>query len=111
MQIGRAGEDIAADFYMQKGYRLVARNFQYYHKGSQGRWGEIYLILQGGGILVLVEVKTRSDTQFGLPVAQINQRKLRYLFKSYQYFLTKYEHDSFRWRTQNNNNLRSAAIN
>lgn len=51
---GRRGEGLAACWLRLKGYRVVARNFR---SGA----GEIDLIARRGGILALVEVKTRGD--------------------------------------------------
>lgn len=51
---GRRGEGLAACWLRLKGYRVVARNFR---SGA----GEIDLIARRGGILAMVEVKTRGD--------------------------------------------------
>ncbi len=87
--LGRKGEEIAANYLLNKGFSLITRNFQYYREGTQGRLGEIDLIVEKGGKLHLVEVKSRSNAQFGLPEEQITAAKLRYLYRTYQYFLLK----------------------
>lgn len=51
---GRRGEGLAACWLRLKGYRVVARNFR---SGA----GEVDLIARRGGILAMVEVKTRGD--------------------------------------------------
>ena len=51
---GRRGEGLAAFWLRLKGYRILARNFR---SGA----GEIDLIARRGGVLALVEVKTRGD--------------------------------------------------
>ncbi len=51
---GRRGESLAACWLRLRGYRVVARNFR---SGA----GEIDLIARRGGILAMVEVKTRGD--------------------------------------------------
>ncbi len=51
---GRRAETFAAWWLRLKGYRVLARNFRVAP-------GEIDLIARRGGILALIEVKTRSD--------------------------------------------------
>jgi putative endonuclease len=85
--LGRSGEGLVADHYAQQGYKIIAKNFQYYNKGSQGRLGEIDLIVQSDNTICFVEVKSRNDLSFGHPAEQIDYKKLRHLFKTYQYFM------------------------
>jgi putative endonuclease len=70
---GKAGEDIAAAFLNARGYDIVERN-------HRNRMGEIDLILKRKGVLIFVEVKTRTSTAYGLPqeaVTGIKQEKIR----------------------------------
>jgi putative endonuclease len=55
---GMAGEDAAADRYVARGYRLVARNWRC-------RLGEIDLVVERDGVLVVCEVKSRRGDGFG----------------------------------------------
>lgn len=57
---GTWGEALAAEYLRQRGCRLVAHS---YHC----RFGEIDLIAWDGDVLCFVEVKTRSNTDMGLP--------------------------------------------
>lgn len=73
-QLGQQGEQAAADYLLALGYTLVWRNYRY------GR-AEVDLIMQlGGELLIFVEVKTRSTTQFGYPETFVTERK-RQLFR------------------------------
>jgi Holliday junction resolvase-like predicted endonuclease len=89
--LGRAGEEIIAQLYIQEGYELIARNFNFY---STSKIGEIDLIFFKNDKLYLVEVKTRSKTEeaqkYGSSASQIMQKKMRALYKSYQAFVKKY---------------------
>lgn len=60
METGSIGENLAAEFLVGKGFRVVARNF---------RWkrSEIDLIVQRGDWLIFVEVKTRRSNSYGEP--------------------------------------------
>lgn len=51
--IGRIGEDVACQFLVQKGYRIVERNFR-------RPYGEIDIVAERGGIIRFVEVKAVS---------------------------------------------------
>jgi len=65
---GKEGEEIAAAFLEQRGYRIVAKNFR-------SRYGEIDLIAWDQETLVFIEVKSRSSDLFGGPVGGVNHRK------------------------------------
>lgn len=67
--LGRRGEDCAAEFLVGAGYTVLARNW----RCGQG---EIDLIVTKGGDIVFVEVKTRSGTGYGHPFEAITVRKL-----------------------------------
>jgi putative endonuclease len=68
-EVGRRGEDCAAEYLLQAGYTLVERNW----RCDQG---EIDLIAQRAGDIVFVEVKTRSGVGYGHPFEAITVRKL-----------------------------------
>lgn len=68
-ELGRDGEDAAAAYLTRCGMRVVARNWRC-------RYGEIDIIARDGAVLVFCEVKTRSGTGFGVPLAAITRVKL-----------------------------------
>jgi putative endonuclease len=71
--LGASGEEVAAGWYRQRGYEVVARNWRC-------REGEIDLVLRRGRTIVFCEVKTRTSTAFGVPaeaVTPTKQRRLR----------------------------------
>ncbi|HET9946552.1 MAG TPA: YraN family protein [Patescibacteria group bacterium] len=67
--IGKAGENIAAEYLKKHGYKILERNFQ-------GKQGEIDIISIKDNVLVFVEVKTRRSVQFGTPLEAIRHAKL-----------------------------------
>ncbi|WP_084626988.1 YraN family protein [Pseudoclavibacter soli] len=73
LTLGERGEQIAASFLADKGYRIVARNWR------SSRHGEIDIIAWHGDTLVFVEVKTRSGERFGSPFEAITARKVHRL--------------------------------
>lgn len=66
--LGRSGEDLAASFFVAKGYSVVDRNWHC-------RMGEVDLIVRRGDEWRFVEVKTRSNLVFGYPEASVTSRK------------------------------------
>ena len=77
--IARVGEDLAASFLQKKGYKIIERNFR---KG----YGEIDIIAVKNGILIFVEVKTRTSNNFGSPFEAITPWKLKSLVKTAQFY-------------------------
>jgi putative endonuclease len=67
--LGRRGEQAAADYLAGRGMQVVDRNW----RCAQG---EIDLVARDGAELVFVEVKTRSGTGFGHPLEAITVDKL-----------------------------------
>lgn len=65
---GRWGEDRAADFLRDKGYRITDANWQC-------RFGEIDLIAEDGTCLCFVEVKLRKSAAYGSAAAFVDRRK------------------------------------
>ena len=68
-ELGRRGEDLAARYLEDAGYRLLERNWRC-------RQGEIDIIARTADTLVFVEVKTRSSLAFGHPFEAITATKL-----------------------------------
>lgn len=79
-RIGRNGEEQAAEFLMQKGYEIVARNYRFKH-------AEIDLIVKTPGLLVFVEVKSRSSSSFGEPETFVDGRKAAKIFEGAEQFM------------------------
>jgi len=71
-KIGQQGEQIAADFLLNKGYNIIARNWR--HKQR-----EIDIIASAKDVLVFVEVKTRSSNLLLNPEETVNRKKQAFL--------------------------------
>lgn len=57
-EIGGRGEEMAADFFRTKGYRVIARNWKC-------RGGELDLVIQKGEEVRIIEVKARCGPHRG----------------------------------------------
>ncbi len=68
--IGKYGEDRAAEFLTRLGYELIERNWR-------GQGGEIDIVARDRDCLVFAEVKTRTRTGFGHPFEAITSQKLQ----------------------------------
>lgn len=73
--LGREGEDRAAKFLAKRGYRILERNYR-------TRSGEIDLIALDRGVVVFVEVKTRTSNAFGAPELAVTPQKQRRMLKA-----------------------------
>jgi putative endonuclease len=73
---GRRGEDLAHRYLRRRGYIIVARNYRL----SSGE-AEADLIAREGEDLVIVEVKTRENTEYGAPERAVNPEKQRHLIR------------------------------
>jgi len=78
--LGKKGEKLAAKFLKDKGFEIVAMNYQ---NDSGRRLGEIDIIAKEKSELVFVEVKTRNYQKYKdtLPEENITHSKLRKLSK------------------------------
>ena len=68
-ELGRAGEAAAAAFYQQAGYEVLAHGYRH------GRAEVDLVVRRGQALLVFVEVKTRSGSQYGPPETFVTARK------------------------------------
>jgi putative endonuclease len=66
--LGRYGERVAARHLTEQGMVVLDRNWRC-------DLGEIDLVLRDGRVLVVCEVKTRSSTAYGEPVATVTEQK------------------------------------
>ena len=73
--LGDSGEALVADWYRERGYQVVARNWRC---GD----GELDLVVRRDGLLAFCEVKTRRGSSYGAPYEAVTftkQRRLRAL--------------------------------
>ncbi len=73
-KLGAAGEDLALKYLQKKHYLLIARNLRLF-------CGEIDLLMQDKETLVIVEVKTKSNLNYGLPQEEVDFHKQKKLLQ------------------------------
>ena len=81
--LGILGEELAYHFLLQKGYRVLLKNYEC-------NSGEIDLIAKENGFLVFIEVKTRSSDERGLPVEAVTYHKRTQLVRAAQFYMSRY---------------------
>ena len=74
-ELGKKGESEAAAFLEKNGYSIIQRNFVF-------QKAEIDIIARKDNILAIVEVKTRSSLDFGLPQDFVKPKKIQLLVKA-----------------------------
>jgi len=80
--LGKLGEELAIDFLKKAGYRIRETNWVF-------QKAEIDIIAQKGDILAIIEVKTRSSADFGLPQDFVKGKKIQLLVKAVnEYIIT-----------------------
>ena len=88
-EVGRIGEDVAAQFLKKKGFVILERNYR-------KPWGEIDIIAEKGSVVRFVEVKTLSretlpdisrEMSEYRPEEQVHQAKLRKISRTAEMYM------------------------
>ena len=74
-ELGKFGEEQAVAYLQQNGYDILETNWTF-------QKAEIDIIAQKENILAIVEVKTRSSIEFGLPQDFVKPKKIQLLVKA-----------------------------
>ena len=101
-ELGRWGEAHAAEYLVDQGYTIVARN-------ERTPYGEIDLVAQkvygataesheSQELLVFVEVKTRTSQSFGYPEEAVTPRKQINLISAAEHYLQEHPDLDLDWR-------------
>lgn len=102
IELGKLGEQYAAAYIEQLGYRLVAANFTLpVGRNLRGASinAEIDLVAYDGDTLCFIEVKTRASDWFAPPQANIDLRKRRQIARAAREYrrLFELEDQAFRF--------------
>lgn len=84
--LGDKGEKQAARYLKKKGYKVIATNYRC-------KYGEIDLIARHADIIIFIEVKTRTSTDFGDPAAAVDYRKQQQISKVAHHYLITHHND------------------
>jgi putative endonuclease len=75
MELGRKGEELAAKYLTEKGFRILERNWR---RGKN----EIDIIARDGRYIVIVEVKTRESNALAEPETAVTREKQKALIRA-----------------------------
>ncbi len=82
-ELGKFGEEIAVEFLQKDGYEILETNWTF-------QKAEVDIIAKKENILAIVEVKTRSSLEFGLPQDFVKPKKIQLLVKAVnEYVISK----------------------
>lgn len=82
-ELGKLGEELAVEYLIKNGYEILDTNWTF-------QKAEIDIIAQKEKTLAVVEVKTRSSIEFGLPQEFVKPKKIQLLVKAInEYVITK----------------------
>ncbi|SDW16496.1 YraN family protein [Flavobacterium degerlachei] len=73
--LGKLGEELAVEYLQKDGYVILETNWTF-------QKAEVDIIAKKENILAIVEVKTRSSLDFGLPQDFVKPKKIQLLVKA-----------------------------
>ena len=79
---GAAEEDMALDFMLAQGLKLLARNVRF-------RGGELDLVMRDGDTIVITEVRKRSRDDYGTAAETVGPQKQRRIVLATQLWLAR----------------------
>lgn len=85
-EFGKEGEQIAVDYLLKNGYRILYRNYRYLK-------AEIDIIAQKEQILAIVEVRARSSDFLQNIAETVNQKKIKLLVMAADHFVLENDID------------------
>lgn len=81
-ELGKLGEEMAVEYLQKNGYAILETNWRF-------QKAEIDILAQKEDILAVVEVKTRSSLEFGLPQDFVKPKKIQLLLKAVDVYVVE----------------------
>ena len=89
--IGKLGEKLAQKFLKKRGYHIYETNFRC-------QVGEIDIVARRKDYLVFIEVRTKSNLDFGTPEESITENKKKRLISSSLHYINTHHGLPASWR-------------
>ncbi len=85
-EFGKKGEQLAVDFLLKKGYSILEKNYRYLK-------AEVDIIAQKGGLLAIVEVRSRSTNFIENIADTVTKKKMQLQIIAADYYVTDLDLD------------------
>lgn len=85
-ELGKQGEKLAVEFLRGNGYEILETNWTF-------QKAEVDVIAKKSDVLAIVEVKTRSSIDFGMPQDFVKPKKIQLLVKAVNEYVVSNELD------------------
>ena len=85
-ELGKLGEEMAVEFLQKAGYAIIATNWTF-------QKAEVDIIAQKENTLAIIEVKTRTSLEFGLPQDFVKPKKIQLLTKAVDAYVNERDLD------------------
>lgn len=81
-ELGKDGEEEACSYLKQQDYKIIERNFSC-------KQGEIDIVAwdRASKELVFIEVKTRTNKNYGAPIEAVTEIKQKHIYRSAEFYL------------------------
>lgn len=89
--MGRLGERLALEFLIERGYKILEINYR-------NLFGEVDVVGKIKGVVVFVEIKTRSTSSLGPPFISVTPLKQRHIIKTALLYLKMRDLIHSNWR-------------
>ena len=81
--LGKKAEDLAAEYLIKNGYRILVRNYRY-------QKAEIDIISEKDNLIIIIEVKARSTDFFILPQEAVTKCKIKSIVTAANHFMEEF---------------------
>ena len=81
--LGKIAEDLAAEYLVKNGYKILVRNFRY-------QKAEIDIISEKENLIIVTEVKARSTDFFILPQEAVTKGKIKLIVTAANHFMEEF---------------------
>ncbi|KFE99419.1 hypothetical protein IX39_01750 [Chryseobacterium formosense] len=82
-ELGKEAENLAADYLIKNGYKILVRNFRF-------KKNEVDIIAEKDNQIIVVEVKARSTDFFILPQEAVTKGKIKSIVSAANHFMEEF---------------------